>query len=343
MKILFLSHSFFPDIGGIEMHSEILAHSFANAGHEVHLVTWSCGGTEKDFPFAVIRNPGKYRLIQEHKWADVVFENNPCVRLAWPSFFLRRPLVIALHTWISRINGTISWIDKLKIKRLILAKRVIACSHALRLRCWPDSTVIANPYQDNLFKVLPDVNRSKDFVFLGRLVSDKGVDLALRAIHKLIQLKKRDQNSSNDISFTIIGNGPERETLEKLVHELGLEKNITFKGALKGGQLVECLNEHRFLLVPSVWEEPFGMVALEGMACGCLPIVSDGGGLPDAIGKAGLTFERGNVDSLVSTIQQVWNDQELEKKLRTAIPEHLSLHQQELITKRYLTVIEEVM
>jgi len=342
LRILFLSHRFSPDIGGIEVHSEVLANSFAQAGHEVRLVTWTPTVGAKNFTFAVVRNPGMFQLIKEHRWADVVFENNPSVRLAWPQVFFRRPLVIALHTWIARTNGTVSLLDKLKTRRLANANKVIACSKAVRLRCWPDAAVIENPYQENLFRILPAISRQKEFVFLGRLVSDKGADLAIHAIHKFIAAEEERGLWSNRVSLTIIGEGPEKENLEKLVRRLNLEHNVTFKGALRVDKLVECLNEHRFILVPSVWEEPFGMVALEGMACGCVPIVSDGGGLPDAIGEAGLTFRRGNVDSFVDAIRTVFGNEELEKKLKEAATDHLSLHRQEPISKRYLNIIEEV-
>lgn len=111
---------------------------------------------------------------------------------------------------------------------------------------------------------------------------------------------------------------------------------------LSGEDLVQCLNDHRFILVPSVWEEPFGMVALEGMACGCIPIVSDGGGLPDAVGNAGLIFQRGNVDALIDAIQLVYKNKEIEERFRTIAMDYLLSFQKEPIAKRYLQVIEEV-
>jgi glycosyltransferase involved in cell wall biosynthesis len=342
LRILFLSHKFSPDIGGIEVHSEVLARCFAQKGHEVHLVTWTKSDGDMTFPFAVIRNPGRYQLIKEHIWADVVFENNPSNRLSWPSFLLNRPMVTALHTWIARSNGTVSWLDKIKTKRLSKAKKVIACSNAVRLRCWPQAIVIENPYQEDVFRILPEISKTKDFVFLGRLVSDKGADLAIRAIYKLVKDESSRSDTNENLTFTIVGDGPERASLERLVEQLNLEKNIVIKGALRGEELVRCLNEHRFLLVPSIWEEPFGMVALEGMACGCVPIVSDGGGLPDAVGKAGLTFQRGNVDALVSAMQKLLSDNKLEEQLKKAAGEHLSVHRKDGIANRYLQVLKEV-
>ena len=196
--------------------------------------------------------------------------------------------------------------------------------------------IIRNPYQETKFRILSTIPRTLDFVFVGRLVSDKGVDIAIHAFHNVIKAKDKQTN----LLFTIVGNGPERKFLEALVTTLHLEENIVFTGALQGDELVECLNRHRFILVPSIWEEPFGIVALEGMACGCLPIVSNGGGLPDAVGNAGIVFNRGEVDDLTNCILRILDNPALEKKIREVAFGHLKRHYSETVARRYLSVIE---
>src|SRR5690606_36644541 len=176
------------------------------------------------------------------------------------------------------------------------ASKVIVVSNALRQKCAANALVIENPYRTGEFKILENIKRENDFVFLGRFVSDKGAHLAILAIQKLISL-------GYNTNLTIIGDGPEMENLKQMVNQGGLNKNVIFTGILKGMALVKMLNQYKYILVPSVWEEPFGLVALEGMACGCIPIVSDSGGLPDSVGKAGIVFERGNLNSLVNCIQ----------------------------------------
>ncbi len=339
LKVLLLSHRFYPDLGGIETITEFLADSFSKAGHEVHLLTWSKDKTGKTFPFAVIRDPGYRKLFQEHRWADIVFENNPCMRLSWPGFFFDRPNIIGLHTWISRTNGNISWQDQFKFRWLKRAKQVIACSDIIRSKCWPEALVIGNPYRDDSFQILPGISRTHDFVFVGRLVSDKGADLAIKTFHILFNKKNERKEFYSKPTLTIIGDGPERTRLQNMVSEFGLDKHIIFKGSLHGSDLVKCLNLHRFILVPSRWEEPFGIVALEGMACGCIPIVSDRGGLPAVVGDAGLIFKTADVNSFASAIDQVLNDPLLEQKLRDAAPARLLRHQQNVISKQYLDVL----
>jgi glycosyltransferase involved in cell wall biosynthesis len=336
MKILLLSHKFYPNIGGIETISEILASAIFASGYEIHVLTWSKDSEPNKFPFDVIRNPNLVRLFQEHAWADIILENNPAFQLSWPRLFFGRPMVVGLQTWLSGSNGNIRWKDRLKKSLLKNAVSVIACSNAIRTRSSSAAIVINNPYNENIFKRITDIPKTFDFVFLGRLVSDKGADMAIQAFHNVFSAAKENVH----LSLTIIGDGPELEFLKQLVDEFKIEKNVKFMGNLKGYELAACLNQHKYLLVPSIWEEPFGIVALEGMACGCIPIVSDGGGLPDAVGNAGLIFRRGDVDDLVNTINRVLESEALQTQLLNAAQIHLKLHYTDVIAKKYLDVIE---
>jgi glycosyltransferase involved in cell wall biosynthesis len=188
--------------------------------------------------------------------------------------------------------------------------------------------------------MIPHIPKTSDFLFLGRLVSDKGADVAIQAFYRLIT--EADGLNMADMTLTIVGDGPDREYLRYMVSEFGLEKNIVFTGALTGETLVNCLNRHRYMIVPSRWAEPFGIVALEGMACGCLPIVSNGGGLPDAVGQAGLLFKQADVDSLFSCIRRILGSPEEEKRIREAAPAHLAAFSSVDVSKRYLSLFEQV-
>ncbi|MFL5744433.1 MAG: glycosyltransferase family 4 protein [Niastella sp.] len=341
MKILFLSHYYYPQVGGIESNSELLAAAFTAAGHEVHLLTWSPDNTNRAFPYRITRNPRTRQLLQAHQWADLVFENNPCFRLGWPGMLYKRPTVTVINTWITRADGTTSLRDKIKIKGWLgRSTHVIAVSNAIRKACWPAAVVIRNPYRAEDFALDPSVQRDADFVFLGRLVSDKGANQAIEAIYRIRQILQDKGIAGPYPCLTIIGDGPEKQNLEQQVAGLSLKDEVVFTGALKGGPLRKMLNRHRYILVPSAWEEPFGNVVLEGMACGCLPIGSDGGGLPEAIGKAGLTFKRNDIDSLVNCIRRVMEDPALDQFLRDAAPPHLEEHHPHKVATKYLQAIE---
>lgn len=332
---MLLSHRFLPDIGGIEVNSEIFATEFNKMGHEVRVVTWTRDSEGRDFTYRTIRDPNIFELLKLHLWADVVFENNPCLRLSWPNLIINRPLIVALRTWIMRVDGSLSWQDKLKLKWLKRAKAVIAVSEAVRKKTWNEAIVIGNPYRSEVFKILP-VDKEKSFVFLGRLVTDKGVNIAIDVIKKI----NDNQRTNRVLKLHIIGDGPEKENIQKIIVEYKAENYIKLCGSLAGSDLVNELNKHNFIIIPSLWEEPFGNVALEGMACGCLPIVSDGGGLPDAVGKAGIVFKRGDLNNLEDIIVNIINDPDSEKQYKYEAFQHLDEHTPEKVSEKYMNVIK---
>ena len=336
LKILILSHSFYPAIGGIEVNSEIYARAFAAAGHQVHLLTWSTTDTATAFPFTILRNPGKWTLFREHAWADIVFENNPCVRLGWPALFFRRPAVISLNTALDD-SISVAWLKRIWLKR---ADAIIAVSEAVRRQNWPAASVISNPYREDAFRIIPQATRRPDFVFLGRLVSQKGAHQAITAFQQLLEILAQTTPTAEQPTLTIIGDGPERTRLTQLVATLQLGAHVRFTGFLHGEPLVRQLNQHQFLVVPSVYGEAFGNVVLEGMACGCLPLVSDSDGLPDAVGRAGLVFRRNDASDLATSMLRVLHDAALVAQLRQAAPAHLASHQSTIVSQRYLQVLE---
>ena len=338
MRILFLSHSFAPAIGGIEASSELLADAFFNQGHEVRLMT-TTQGISSAVPYKIIRDPSINEIIKQHYWADTIYENNPCLRLGWPKLLFGKPSIIALHTWISRPDGKIALTDQLKMFWVARATHVIAVSRAIQQQCSPQATIIGNSYDKHLFSARR-IKRHKDFVFLGRLVSDKGVELAIRAFDKLINGPSLPELEG--VSLTIIGDGPDRNQLQQFVARLSHPSRIRFTGALQGEDLVMELNRHTFQFIPSVWEEPFGIVALEGIACGLIPIASDGGGLPEAVGNAGVIFERGRIESLIAVTKRLVQNPAQQAKCRAAANQHLSAFSIESITRKFLDVIESV-
>jgi glycosyltransferase involved in cell wall biosynthesis len=341
LKILFITHRFYPNVGGTEANAEFLAQAFHDRGACVHLLTWTAENGEKEFPYTVIRNPGTRLVLKEHAWANIVFENSPVLRLSWPAMFLRKPLVVVLNTWLSNEDGSKSIQARMKYWWLKKASTVISVSNEIKKQCWPLSTVIGNAYNDELFtNTTDDQSRPKSFVFLGRLVSDKGADMAVEAIAQLNRMYQKSLIVPNNISLTIIGDGKDSGKLKQQVKEQGLENQVTFTGSLTGKELVNCLNQHQYMLIPSRWKEPFGIVALEGMASGCIPIVADGGGLPDAVGNAGLVFKRGDVNDLVRTMRRVLIDENLKTDLRNAAPQHLKAHTTEKVAGQYFDIIE---
>jgi len=333
MNILFFSHSFNPNIGGIETVSSMLVNNFKERiGVSIIVVTRTLKQENVPFSFEVVRDPSTKKLASLLKWCDVVFENNPCLGMSWLNFIIRKPKVVALHTWIGEPNKKNNLQQKFKKKMLSDYNAVIACSTKIRDYTFKKALVIENAYDTTLFKKISG-KKAKDFIFLGRLVSDKGADMGIELLKELRKFHGKNY------SLTIIGDGSEMERLKELTIYYKLSNQIRFLGFLTGEAISKELNNHRFLLVPSRWEEPFGLVALEGMACGCIPIVSDGGGLPDAAGTAGIVFERNSISSLVQTTIQLLENQEQQTKLLELAADHLNVHTEKKVSQRYFDLI----
>jgi glycosyltransferase involved in cell wall biosynthesis len=334
MNILIVSYAFFPGVGGIEMSSELLARGFVNTGHKVRVVTRTrAGAEEKKFPYDVIRRPDPWRFCKQIFWSDVVFHNNISLNLAWPLLFIRRPWVIAHHTWLCRVNGGMGWQDQLK-RFLIRFAMNIVNSQAIASDLHVPCTVIGNAYDDDVFCRIPEVSRDKELVFVGRLVSDKGIGILLAA---LTLLKERGRRPS----LTVVGDGPERKRLEALVCDSGMDHQVHFAGVRRGRDLATLLNRHKIMVVPSQWREPFGIVALEGIACGCVVVGTQGGGLPEAIGPCGMTVPNGDVEALAQALAQLLFDEALLASYERHTVAHAARHTVSMIGEEYLQVLEK--
>lgn len=333
MKILISSHRFSPEIGGIESSSATLATGFVERGHEVRLITATAATDGRDWPFAVIRQPGFGTLVDQVRWCDVFFQNNISLQNLWAALLLRRPWVVAHQTWLWPQGEAPGWTAHLK-RFLLRFGTNVAISRAVEDHVGRRGVIIGNPYDERRFRELAEVRRDRDLVFLGRLVSDKGADTLL---HALGELKESGQRPG----LTIVGSGPEEETLRTLSAELGLDAQVVFAGPLSGEPLVRLLNAHRIMVVPSRWEEPFGIVALEGIACGCVMVGSSGGGLPDAIGPCGLSFPNGNSSALAAALRRLLANDGLTAEFRTAAAAHLAHHTTRAVVGRYLRVFSD--
>ena len=334
MKILFSSHAFYPNIGGLESVGLLLAHEFAAAGHEVVVVTQTpTDGNETDFPFSVVRLPDSRSLLRLTVWADVVYHHNISLQTAWPLILVRRPWVVSHHGWLPR--GFNSLGVKGALKRMVLRGATgIAVSQAVAADYTTSCTAIPNPYDDKIFRPISGGAREGDLAFVGRFVSDKGLPVLLQALRHLAPRGLRP-------NLTVIGGGPEDKAWRQLALDLGLAEQVRFVGPKRGEELAALLNGHRVLVVPSLWNEPFGVVALEGLACGCVVVGSEGGGLKEAIGAAGLTFPNGDAPALAQCLERVLSDPEIVTDCYSAVPAHLNLHRPSRVAQRYLAILSE--
>lgn len=293
-----MSHAFAPAVGGIETMSESLAGQFAAVGHEVVVVTQTAAEADPEArAYRVLRRPGPLALWRLVRSADAVLQVNVSLRTLWPSLATRKPTVVAIATWIARTDGSRGWQDRLKLaalRRVEVTAVSDAVARSLRA-AGVRATVVHNSYRADVFRPRPEVAVAGDLVCVARLVSDKGVDLVLDALAGLVAGGARR-------TLSVVGEGPERPALQARVARLGLAEQVRFVGRVQGEELAELLAAHRTMVVPSRWAEPFGIVALEGLASGCALVVSSAGGLLEAAGPTAHGFANGDVDDLAAAI-----------------------------------------
>ncbi|MCB0338288.1 MAG: glycosyltransferase family 4 protein [Bdellovibrionales bacterium] len=331
MKILIISTLFEPSIGGMETVAKILAEEFAAAGHKVRLITEVHAVENNNYPFEIHRNISLLELLKHLIWCDVFLQNSLSLRFALPRFLVPKPWYVIHHTWYQRPNGEISFRDKVKLYLCKFANN-ISVSSAIAKSIPGSSIVIPNPYQSKTFRSGPSVLRTKDILCVGRLVSDKGVDLVIRALDLL---KKRNLAPI----LSIVGDGPELEKLKNLVCELQLDSQVSFCGSQSGNALSDLYRSHKICVIPSRWQEPFGIVALEAIACGCTVIASRVGGLPEAIGSCGLTFPRDDLAALAKLIEDTLIHPERSIELLNDSSTHLEKHLPIYVAQEYLKVL----
>lgn len=332
MKILISSHVFYPSVGGIEEVSSTLGYEFVNLGHEVKLVTQTPTDETKTFPFEIIRQPQPKKLFKLVQWCDVFFHSNISLQVAWPLLVLHKPWVVVHHTWICRPDGSLNWQGYLK-RFLIQFATCISISQSVADHLSTPSTVIGNPYRDELFYEMPEIPRDRELVFLGRLVFDKGADLLIAALQQL-----KIQGLTPQLA--IIGTGPEESFLRNLAKDVNVFDQVHFVGMKTGVELVQLLNAHQIMVVPSRWSEPFGVVALEGIACGCVVVGSEGGGLKDAIGPCGVTFPNGDVQALSKILFELLSNPDELPIYRASAKAHLLSYKKAAVAKAYIKVFE---
>lgn len=329
MRILLCSHFFSPSVGGTETVARLLAEEFSAMGHEVTVITQTLG-PPTDESYVIIRQPSIGGLLAAAWNCDVILQNNISLQTLLPLFITGKRIVLAHHTWLTRVDGHIGLRDRLKLTALKFCRN-IAISQALALTIPASVTIIPNPFDADEFVSTADVMRDKDIVFVGRLVSDKGCDVALRALSLL-----REQGFFP--TFTVVGDGSERIALTALAARLGLADQVSFLGTIEEGR-GRILAEHKVLVIPSRWNEPFGLVALEGIASGCTVVASDGGGLPEAVGACGICVPRGNVASLAQAFRVLLSDGEKCAAYTNGAPEHLRHHTPRVVARQYEAVL----
>jgi glycosyltransferase involved in cell wall biosynthesis len=180
-------------------------------------------------------------------------------------------------------------------------------------------------------------------LFVGRLVEKKGVDYLIRAF-PLIHEKYPGAR------LCIAGDGPERDILERLCKELGLEDRVRFLGAVKHNLLPKLYGGSDVVVFPSVVSkdsdsEGFGLVLVEALGCECATVVTDLPAMRDIIidGKTGLVVEQKNIEQLAEKVVCLLDDPEISRQVGKEGRKYVTKrYDWEIIARHYSALIESI-
>lgn len=370
MRILVISHEFPPIGGGGANACYYLTRGFHKQGHEVTVITANYRGlSEKNITEGVeiIRVSSK-RVHQEYcSFAEML----SFLIKAWPAAkkVVKQKCYDICQVFFGIPSGPIGYLLKKKyhipyiirfgggdipgfqvrfgkVYKLIApfirliwnnADRLIANSEGLRQLAYDfynkkEIQVITNGVDTDYYVPKENVSQEINLLFASRLIERKGLQFLVP------QMKQIIQNCSNKIRLTVVGDGPYRCTLEKMVEEEGIGQYVFFEGYKNKDQIVAYYQNADMFLLPSK-KEGMPNVVLEAMACG-LPIV-----VTPCEGSAELVHDNGVVvpqERFAQEIIKICNNQELMSRMgsesRRMAVEQFSW---DYIVSKYLEVMDE--
>ena len=292
---------------------------------------------ESTQPFRVIRRPGTRQLIALLRNADVVHFAGPVFLPFALALLLRKPVVLEHHGFQAICpNGQMFYepaglpcpghfmagrhreclrctrsegrLAPLKLWALTFPRRLLCRFAAVNVAPtdWL-AGLLALPRCETVHHGLSRADNegasSNDgnfvsFAFQGRLVSTKGAAVILAAAARL-------KSMGYKFELTLIGDGPKRQSLAALAHELHIEDVTRFTGYLSQNALENAISRADVVLMPSLGGEVFGLVALENMLRQKLVVVSRIGALEEVLGDAGLACRPGDVQNWADTMEHI--------------------------------------
>lgn len=331
MRILYWTELFWPYIGGVEVLASEFIPEMRGRGFEFEVITshgaLNLPDEEMRDGLCIHRLPFHTALADRDvaAVADCLARTAAVKKRFDPSivhvnltdasvfFHLRTSRADRAATVVSTrlsIGAGSDHIDSLLLDALRLADRITTVSRAMLeelLQIEPDVADRASVIYNGL--PMPATDRddlpfSEPVVlFVGRLVPEKGADLAIRALPMVLRSCPR-------ASLWIAGDGPERPSLEHLAREHEVEDRVSFLGWIAPDQVHAMMNRATCVVVPSRWKEAFGQVALQAAQMKRPVVATRVGGLPEVVADGGIVVDPEDPDALAQGIREVLLDPE---------------------------------
>jgi starch synthase len=168
----------------------------------------------------------------------------------------------------------------------------------------------------NLMRNLGINEDDKIILFSGRLQWQKGIIVLMNAFKLLVMDKDFD---GNKLKLLIVGGGQLLNWLKKFVRFLDIEKNVIFVGYVDYEEMPKFHNLADVFVLPSVpdrrWQEQFGMVLIESMACGKPVISTLSGSIPEVVGDNAILVQSFDFFELYKALKRILSDEKLQYEL----------------------------
>lgn len=204
--------------------------------------------------------------------------------------------------------------------------------------------MIEDGIPENKIKALHNFVELKDYdlevsdegyaLYFGRLSKEKGILNLINAFTKLKEGK-----------LYIAGEGPEKETIEKIIKENNLENRIKLLGFLNSDQMKETIRKCKFVVVPSIWYENCPYSVMETLAIGKPVIGADIGGIPELVinDRSGLTYKYDDIEDLSNKMKKLFKNEELVKEFGTNAKKQANeLYGKDVYYKNIMSIYEKL-
>lgn len=235
---------------------------------------------------------------------------------------------LILYSW-QNVDRPKRWYVRLVLQTTLRLSNAVICANTegvqlLRRQGYtkPVELIPAYGVDTQIFK--PEARRSsreRPFIvgYVGRLAPEKGIDTLISAFAQISREHGDGRHSHKSVELRIVGDGPERFLLEAQVNQLRVEDRVQFVGALSPLRVAEYIGQLDALVLPSrstpVWQEQFGRVLVEAMACKVAVLGSSCGAIPEVIGDAGLIFPEGDAPALAASLRELVDNATLRREL----------------------------
>jgi glycosyltransferase involved in cell wall biosynthesis len=254
----------------------------------------------------------------------------------WLSRLSHMPLVTTLHGADVRLARSVS-VSRAAFRHVLRHSHVTtAVSHWLAFEAQsivaiPSPVVAPMPVATELFT--PGGSRQREaLLYVGRLTREKGVDTLLGAVAAL----------PDSVTLDVVGDGAERQDLERLAGELGVAHRVRWHGTRPQHALVDYYRSAAALIVPSA-DESVGHAAVEAAICETPVIAFESGGLPEVVqhDRTGLLVRVRSAEALAKAVGQLFSRDDRGLALGQAGRLHaLATFAPESVARRYIEVYQ---